>query len=75
MGERAEQPKVPAMRSIVGKAAEGGTAPEMRSLAHFQTGSQDGPSMAVIGIMLAFRWYMIHIEPVITISTSTAVKT
>jgi hypothetical protein len=26
VGERAEQPKVPAMRSIVGMAAEGGTA-------------------------------------------------
>jgi hypothetical protein len=25
MGERAEQPKVPTMRSIVGMAAEGGT--------------------------------------------------
>jgi len=25
VGERAEQPKVPAMRSIVGMAAEGGT--------------------------------------------------
>jgi hypothetical protein len=26
VGERAKQPKVPAMRSIVGKAAEGGAA-------------------------------------------------
>jgi hypothetical protein len=31
-------------------------------------------SMASGGIMLALRWYMIHIEPTRTISTSTPVK-
>ena len=29
----------------------------------------------VIGIMFPLRWYMIHSEPAITISTSTAVNT
>lgn len=35
VGERAEKPKVPAMRSIVGMAAEGGTATETRPSASF----------------------------------------
>lgn len=29
---------------------------------------------SVIGIMLALRWYMIHSEPAMTISTITAVN-
>lgn len=33
---------------------------------------QNGSS--VIGIMLALRWYMIHSEPAMTISTITAVN-
>ena len=32
-------------------------------------------SAAETGIMLVLRWYMIHKEPAITISTMTAVKT
>ena len=32
-------------------------------------------SVEGIGIMLELRWYMIHSEPAITISTITAVKT
>jgi len=39
VAERAEQAKVPAMRSIVGMPVEGGAALEMRSSAHFQTDS------------------------------------
>lgn len=35
-------------------------------------GRQNGSS--VIGIMLALRWYMIHSEPAMTISTITAVN-
>lgn len=41
-----------------------------------QRALQDGApiSAASIGIMLVLRWYMIHSEPAITISTITAVK-
>ena len=39
-----------------------------------EPGFQEGPSMLVIGIMLVLRWYMIHSEPAITISTITAAK-
>jgi len=35
VGERAEKPKVPAMRSVVGMAAEGGAAIETRPSASF----------------------------------------
>lgn len=36
--------------------------------------SQEPMPGSLIGIMLLLRWYMIHSEPAITISTITAVK-
>jgi len=56
------------------REARAGEQRERQEEAALGAGCQEPKPPAVTGIMLLLRWYMIHSEPEITISTITAVK-